>query len=650
MCGIVGAISLGNSAFQITENYITRMRDTMRHRGPDGAGTWVSADGKVGLGHRRLAIIDLSNAAAQPMCNRDRSLWITFNGEIYNHAEIRRELEHKGHRVWKTDHSDTEVVLRAFEEWGIDCLKRFRGMFAFAIWDDRKRELWLARDRIGIKPLYYSMHNQRVTFASEIKALLQDPQQRRAVNEEAMYHFLSFSTAPAPLTMFEGIHKLPAANWMRLSSDGSVQQSEYWNVLNHVNPLTTESEEDVAERLLDSLKTSVGYRKVGDVPVGVFLSGGIDSSTNAALFSGNADQPLRTFTTAYDSEYESNPSEIPYARQVANQFNAEHHEVILSENDLLGFLPKLVELQDEPIADPVCIPVYFLSKLARDNGTVVCQVGEGADELFCGYPGWRRLLTLQKRLSGPFSSVLTRAGMWGLDKLGKRGGWPWERLQRASRGQAISWGGGGEAFSEWEKQQLLSPQLQNRFRDFSTWSVLEPLRKEFLQADWEKTDLGLMTYLDLKIRLPDSLLMRVDKMSMGVGLEARVPFLDHHVIELAMSIPSRMKLKNGNLKHILKKAVRGVIPDNIIDRKKQGFGVPVHEWLHGQLGGTIRKELNEFCQNSGLLNAPMVNQIIDRGGQSAWYLFNFALWWKRFIANEEIGNLETETTSLQRAA
>src|SRR5205809_3071195 len=285
MCGIVGSLVFDNGSFAVTEPYIRRMRDTMTHRGPDGAGVWVSDDGRVGLGHRRLSIIDLSAVANQPMSNEDGSLQVVFNGEIYNHAEIRKELEATGAHRWKTNHSDTEVVLHAFEQWGIDCLHRFRGMFAIALWDARQRQLWLIRDRIGVKPLYYSVHHGRITFASEIKALLADPGQHRDVNESALYHYLSFLTTPAPETLFEGIGKVPGGSWLRVDGTGAIREHRYWDAWDNVTPLTGVDEREVAERVLAELRTAVNLRKVSDVPVGVFLSGGIDSSTNAKLFS-----------------------------------------------------------------------------------------------------------------------------------------------------------------------------------------------------------------------------------------------------------------------------------------------------------------------------------------------------------------------------
>jgi asparagine synthase (glutamine-hydrolysing) len=376
MCGISGVLAFKSSNFEVTAEYLARMRDTMAHRGPDGAGLWISPNRRVGLAHRRLSIIDLSDAASQPMSNGDGSLEIVFNGEIYNHAEIRRELEALGRRRWKTNHSDTEVILHAFEEWGIACLERFRGMFAIALWDAKVRRLWLIRDRVGVKPLYYSIHHGRITFASEIKALLQDADQVRAVNEEALFHYLSFLTTPAPDTLFAGIHKLPPGSFLTIDADGQRHQERYWDVLEHTTPLTGMREEEIAERLLGELRSSVALRTVSDVPVGVFLSGGIDSSTNAALFSECAREQVNTFSVGYDRDYRGCQSELPLAGQMAGRIGAAHHQQVLTQQDFLDFLPRMIYLQDEPIADPVCMPVYFLSKLARDHGVVVAQAGE----------------------------------------------------------------------------------------------------------------------------------------------------------------------------------------------------------------------------------------------------------------------------------
>ncbi len=631
MCGIVGALTFAGSPFSVTESYVNRMRDTMVLRGPDGAGTWVSADGRVGLGHRRLSIIDLSSAAGQPMSNEDGNLWVSFNGEIYNHGEIRKELEAQGGHRWQTDHSDTEVVVHAFEQWGIDCVERFRGMFAIAIWDSRARTLWLVRDRIGVKPLYYSIHHQRVVFASEIKALLEDPDQKREVHEEAMYHYLSFLTTPAPQTLFDGIKKLPGGTWLRVSEDGQVREHRYWDVWDHTNPLIGISEEDVAERVLEELRVAVRLRKVSDVPVGVFLSGGIDSSTNAALFSEGEGGPVKTFSIGYQGEYKSYQNELHFARRMAEEVGADHYERLLTMDDLLDFLPQMIHLQDEPIADPVCVPVYYVSKLARDNGVAVCQVGEGADELFWGYPTWKIKLNLQKYDDLPVPSWLKRFGLAGLGALGKENTHYYEALRRGAEGVPIFWGG-AEAFTEKQKMALLSPRLRKRFASLTSWEALAPIHKRFQEKAWEKSHLNWMSYVDLNLRLPELLLMRVDKMSMGVSLEGRVPFLDHKFVELAMSIPTAMKTQNGTLKHILKKAVRGVIPDELIDRKKQGFGVPVYEWFFDRLGDKIRLELDDFCRQTDFLDRAEVMKVVDSGhGSQVWYLLNLAMWHKQWI-------------------
>jgi len=630
MCGIVGIYSF--SGKPINEKLLVNMRDSMRHRGPDGGGLWISEDRKVGFGHRRLSIIDLSEKAAQPMGNEDGSLWISFNGEIYNHAEIRLELERVGDHRWKTDHSDTEVILHAFEEWGIQCLEKFRGMFAIALWDQKAQQLWLIRDRMGIKPLYYSTHHGKISFASEIKALLIDPDQKRSVHEEAFYHYLSFLTTPAPQTLFDGIKKLSPGTWLRVNANGDIFEHQYWDVWDHTHPLTDVSEEEIAERILSELRTAVNLRKVSDVPVGVFLSGGIDSSTNAALFSEGEEKPIKTFTIGYEGEYASYPNELRYAREMATRVGAEHHERILTQNDLLDFLPTMVHLQDEPIADPVCVPVYYVSKLARDHGVTVCQVGEGADELFWGYQGWERALRLQHYDDLPIPRTFKRLGLLGLRLLQKEQTFQYEWLRRGAAGEPIFWGG-AEAFTELQKKQLLSQRLRKKFDRLSSWEILNPIRKRFEEKAWEKSALHWMSYLDLNLRLPELLLMRIDKMSMGVSLEGRVPFLDHKFVELAMSIPESIKTKNGTLKYILKKAVRGLIPDALIDRKKQGFGVPVYEWFSDRLGEKARQEVITFSRETDFWDMTEVQRLMDRRlAPQAWYLLNFALWWKQYVA------------------
>jgi len=635
MCGIVGIFNYSKKE-KINENLLIKMRDIMVHRGPDDYGLWISPDGFTGIGHRRLSIIDISKSASQPMSNEDGALWIVFNGEIYNHAEIRPELEKAGHK-FKTDHSDTEVIIHAFEEWGIDCIDKFRGMFAFAIWDNRNKELWIARDRIGIKPVYYTVNNGRFIFASEIKAILQDPLIKREVNMEGFYNFLSFLTVPAPDTMFKNIYKLTSGCYLKLSEKGDIKIQRYWDVFDHTKPLTDISEDEIAEKILEELRAAVKYRKVSDVPVGIFLSGGIDSSTNAALFSEDAVEKVKTFTIGYEGENKTYANEFDYAQMMAEEINADNHVKILKLQDFLNFLKTLIFHQDEPIADFVCFPVYAVSKLARDNGVIVCQVGEGSDELFMGYPSWRVMLKLYELNKKYDVNFLKKAGLIGLKIAGRKEKSYYEWLKRGTENKTIFWGG-IEAFFDNSKKALLSDKYKKDFKNYTSYEAIKPIYDRFNEKAWEKTPLSWMSYIDLNLRLPELLLMRVDKMSMAVSLEARVPFLDHKFVELAMSIPQSIKTKNNDLKYILKKAVRGIIPDELIDRKKQGFGVPIYEWFSRELGDFAEKKLKDFSKNTAYFDNKYLNKMFLATGKhkhnanNVWYLLNFALWHEEWIS------------------
>ncbi len=632
MCGIAGILSLPKSLTRVTSAEVGIMRDTMVHRGPDGAGTWVSDDGLIGLGHRRLSIVDLSDAAAQPMSDAAGEIWLTYKGEIYNHRELRAELESLGHQ-FRTDHSDTEVIIYAFREWGIECLQRFRGMFAFALWDARSQQLWLVRDRVGIKPLYYTKAGGRLVFASEIKALLTLDAVNAKIDENSFFDFLSFLTVPAPNTLFEGIKKLPGGTWMLIRNDGAIEEQRYWDAFDGINEFPDATIAELGGNVLNELRTSIDLRKSADVPVGVFLSGGIDSSTNAALFSENENAPIHTFSIGYDEEYSSAPSELVYARAIADRLGANHHEIKLTQQDLVDFLPRMVALQDEPIADPVCVPLYYVSKLARDHGVVVCQVGEGADELFWGYPSWKRALRLQWASDTfPVPQFLKRLALWGFRKAGQDHRHIFEMLTRSADGLPVFWGG-AEIFTHSEKMRLLSPRLRQKLSNQTSWRVIEPIRRRFLERSPDRSTLSWMTYLDLNIRLPELLLMRVDKMSMGASIECRVPFLDHRFIALAMGIPQAIKTKGGILKGVLKHAVRGLIPDSIIDRPKQGFSIPVHEWLLRGLGDEARIHVLEFATETGLLDPVQIDELFDNrpGDTRIWALLNLALWWKHYV-------------------
>ena len=632
MCGIVGSLSFNNSSFKVTAPYITEMRDTMVHRGPDGAGTWVSENHKFGLGHRRLSIIDLSEKASQPMVSSDGTIWISFNGEIYNHGEIRKELTNLGYHTWRTDHSDTEVIIYAFQEWGIDCIEKFRGMFAFSIWDDINKNLWLVRDRMGVKPLYYSIHHGRIVFASEIKALLKDPDQKRAVNELGLYNYLTFLTVPAPETLFEGIFKLEAGTWLKVNADGDITKKRYWDAIANSQSNGHYNEEEICDKILTTLDESVQYRKISDVPVGVFLSGGIDSSTNATLFSKYGSNHIKTFSIGYEGEYDSISDETGFAKSFAKQINSQHYERKLTINQFLDFLPEMVRLQDEPIADPVCFPLYYLSDLAKSNGVTVCQVGEGADELFMGYPTWKSKLMLQKFNNLSIPKSIKNLGLFGMSIVGKKEKYYYELLRRGISGLPIFWGG-AEGLNEIRKRLILSDRMNDQFKNYSSWEALKPIHDRYIALDSSsRYGLNWMSYLDLNLRLPELLLMRVDKMSMGVSLECRVPFLDHKFVELIMGIPEHQKLKNGELKYLLKRSVKGVIPKEIISRKKEGFGVPIYEWFFSEFGEYAKTELYDFTAKTDFFKKSQIDKIVnDKRGWDLWFLLNFALWWKQYI-------------------
>jgi asparagine synthase (glutamine-hydrolysing) len=627
MCGIAGIFAPDSAAAPVDGALLDRMREIIAHRGPDDAGSYRSPDGRAGLASRRLSIIDLSPAGHMPMPNDDGSLWIAYNGEVYNFADHRPMLEERGH-VFRS-RSDTEVILRLYQEFGPDCVHYLRGMFALAIWDARKQELFLARDRLGVKPLYYCFAGGQFLFASEIKSLLLHPAAARAVNDEAFYHFLTFLTTPPPHTLFQGVYKLPAGHRALIGGDGRLRLDEYWDVFDSARFEPGLSDDDHAARLLAKLRESVRLRMVSDVPFGVLLSGGIDSSTNTALMAELMDRPVQTFSIGYHRHESYN--EFEFARRVARHFQADHHETLIGASDFIDFLPRLIYHQDEPIADPVCVPVYFVSRLARDNGTIVVQVGEGSDELFAGYSHWMAALRLHGGAWQAYAALpapVRRAALAAAAPL--RDDLRYEYLRRGTAGEELFWGG-AIAFGEERKQRLLAPGARRRAAGLNSHEVIRPYRRRFDERSPLPDYLSWMSYLDLRFRLPELLLMRVDKMTMATSVEARVPFLDHEFVGLAMSIPQRSKLNGGHPKHLLKRAVRGVIPDEIINRPKQGFRVPVEEWLAEGLGTFSRDKLRAFCARTDYFRWEAVEGLLARRDDLAWYLLNFALWHERWI-------------------
>ncbi|MBI1309349.1 MAG: asparagine synthase (glutamine-hydrolyzing) [Proteobacteria bacterium] len=644
MCGIVGILSQSN--FKPNKAYLTRMADTLAHRGPDGSGTWVNPGKRVGFGHRRLSIIDLSTAAGQPLTSADGQHTIVFNGEIYNHVHIRKILEDLGVTGWQTSHSDTEVILMAYRQWGMPkCLEYLRGMFAFAIWDEARQELFIARDRVGEKPLYYTYTEEgRFLFASEIKAIIADDTIPRTVDEEALFHYLTFLMVPPPRTLFGGISKLPAGHWMKISPKGPPQVFEYWDALDaaaeyaRVNTLPA-TESGWVAHLGKIVEESILMRQeAADVPVGVFLSGGIDSSAVAAVAAAHSGRgKLHTFAIGPDKSYPSWPDETPYAAMMAKQVGSQHHTARLKEADFLHTLPNFIHWQDEPVSDPSAIPIHFLSKAAANAGLKVCQGGEGGDELFVGYEDWLKFARLTRWGKLPIPGVLKKALYKGLVMARRGNRFYAEYLRRNTVGQPLFWGG-AEAFTGYEKTHLLSPRMRQRFAHRSSYEVIEPLWKKFnakpraYQSFW-----NWCTWLELHLRLPEQLLMRVDKMAMATALEVRVPLLDPVLIAAVLNTPSPLRAPGGNKKYLLKQILKNKLPAQILNRRKQGLGMPLNEWVLSTYGPYARTVLQDFCTRGGYLHWPAVEALFAAGrGQHLWYLLNLALWWKHFIMQEEI--------------
>jgi asparagine synthase (glutamine-hydrolysing) len=646
VCGITGVFEFGATERPVDGKVLERMRDTLVHRGPDDGGVWISSDRRVGFGHRRLSIIDLSPNGHQPMSNEDGSIWITYNGEIYNHARLRPELEARGH-VYRS-RTDTETLLHLYEEEGPDFLQRLEGMFALAIWDSRRGELLLARDRIGVKPLYYAVLPGTILFGSEIKAILEHPRMSRGVDRAALYHYLTFIASPAPRTLFQGIHKLPPATRMNVDRHGAIRSTTYWDPF-EVPPdpeARYDDAEDCAARIRTLLDEAIAKRMMSDVPFGVFLSGGLDSTANVALMARHMDRPVRTFSVGFKDQASYN--EFAWAREVARRFGTEHHEVVIDSKDLLEFMPRLVHHQDEPIADWVCVPLHFVSKLARDSGTIVIQVGEGSDEQFFGYENYLRAFRQHgaaferiRRLPRPLRLAAYRTAR-GLAGLLGRGGDRLELLRRAARDELFFWGG-AIAWSEQEKRRLLLPGAQVPIGNLSSHDAIAAI-DDRARALRNGADFGQrMIYLELKNRLAELLLMRVDKITMASSIEARVPFLDHKLIEFTMRIPTPLKIRDGRGKYLLRLAMRGIVPEAVIERPKQGFGAPVREWLTGELYAPARDGvLGSRLRDEALLDYDLIGRMFeahrDRRRDHSWHLwtlYNLSRWYDYWIAGRQ---------------
>src|SRR5580765_1086782 len=628
MCGIAGKLHRDPSR-PVDEEVLRRMCRVMRHRGPDDEGVVVL--GATGLGHRRLSIIDLSPAGHQPMRNDDGSLWLVFNGEIYNFPELRAELEAGGVRF--RSRTDTEVILRLYERDGAACVRRLRGMFAFAIWDTRRRTLLLARDRLGVKPLYYRLSEDGLSFGSELKVLLEDDDVPREVDPIAIHHYLTYQCVPAPHCVFKGLAKLPPAHTL-IWNDGRVTIDRYWN-LPYGPKHAASSERELEEELRCRLEGAVRIRMVSDVPVGAFLSGGIDSSAVVAMMSRHSDRPVRTFSIGFE---EDAYDELPAARRVAEHFGTEHTEFRV-RLDAINILPQLVWHYDEPYADASSIPTWHVSRLAAEHVTVVLN-GDAGDENFAGYDRYvANALAERFRLLAPLAaSGVAQAALERLSNGHGATSPAWrarrfaEQLARSPQERNLAW---LSQFDRERKRALYSDGFRAAVNGVDSGRLV---LDRFDEADAEDF-LDRTLYADVITYLPDTLLTKVDIASMAHGLEARSPFLDHEFMEFAARIPSRLKLRGTQTKRILKRALQGIVPAPILGRRKMGFNVPLESWLRNGLRDMAHDLLtSRRSLERGYFAPAFVRGLLDDHVQGRrnwhtqiWSLMMLELWHREFV-------------------
>jgi asparagine synthase (glutamine-hydrolysing) len=644
MCGIVGFWD--NSQQLNTDQLVPmvqRMSDTLLHRGPDDGGTWVDTEARMALGHRRLAIVDLSPEGHQPMVSAEGRYVIVFNGEIYNFLELRRQLEQLGHRF--RGHSDTEVMLAAFSQWGLDAaVRHFNGMFAFALWDRQERVLHLGRDRLGEKPLYYSWLGQTFLFASELKALKAYPNFNPEINRDALALYLRHNYIPAPYSIYQGVYKLPPASILTVQLGEAVAQPvPYWSAKSiaesGINQPFTGSETEAIAQLDTLLRDAISLRMVADVPLGAFLSGGIDSSTVVALMQAQSTQPVKTFTIGF---YEDSYNEATYAKAVAQHLGTDHTELYVTPAEAMAVIPKLPTLYDEPFADSSQIPTFLVAQLARQQVTVSLS-GDAGDELFGGYNRyfwghriWQQIGWIPYSLRSAVTCALTKRSpqLWNdtfanlhpiLQATFKHQN-PGDKLHKlaevlAAKSPDAMYTGLVSHWKEPEAVVMGSSEPSTVLTNSQAWANLP----DFTQR---------MMYLDTVSYLPDDILVKVDRATMGVSLEARVPLLDHRLVEFAWQIPLAMKIRKDQGKWLLRQVLYKYVPPSLIERPKMGFGVPIDAWLRGPLRDWAETLLNERrLRQEGFFNPQPIRQkwaehlVGDRNWQYyLWDVIMFQAW------------------------
>jgi asparagine synthase (glutamine-hydrolysing) len=637
MCGIAGIVEVSTSEPRIDYPLLKKMSDVIIHRGPDSEGQWVADDRRCGLAFRRLSIIDLSDAGNQPMQSSDGRYTVVFNGEIYNHLEIRRELEELGYQYHSR--TDTETILNGFKQWGGDIVDKLNGMFAFAIWDSEKNELFCARDRVGKKPLYYYFKDGVFVFGSEIKSILLHPSVSTEFNEQELPNYLNWAMSSNRNSLFKNIHKLPAAHCLKLTAKGDLNTYRYWSAINKDTQYVDMSEKELTDEILRLLKVSIKDRMMSDVPFGVFLSGGIDSSLNVALMADLMDRPVDTFTVGFKELEKYN--ELKYAKQIADLYKTNHNEILIDEKDSFSILTDLPWYEDEPNGDPVCIPLYFLSKFTRELGTIVILVGEGSDELFMGYPWMHREYNFYKSYWKWFTALpqsMRKIAYNSAKPLFIKAGQyhALDYLRRATYNEEHYWGG-MSIFTPVQQEFLLKKEYRNLIPNLPAFAA--ELHEEARSLKPGLDYMQEIFFVELNQRLAELLFMRVDKIGMAHSIEARLPFMDTRLIEFVMSIPERQKIPDKkSTKYLLKKAVEPILPHNIIYRRKQGFWAPVTEWLRNEWYDYAFDKIT----NSGIIidyfNLDYVKLMFENhknskanNGLKIFQLLQLALWWERFF-------------------
>ncbi|MCP4117303.1 MAG: asparagine synthase (glutamine-hydrolyzing) [Desulfobacteraceae bacterium] len=623
MCGITGKFNYGTGE-PVSGQLIQAMCDKIVHRGPDDSGVFI--DGPVGLGHRRLSIIDLSEQGHQPMGSRDGRYWITYNGEVYNFLSLRKELISLGYEF--QSRCDTEVILYLYQEYGKSCLERLRGMFAFAIWDSKEQSLFLARDRIGKKPLFYYNDGRMFVFASEMKSILEDKSVKRAINYQAFYDYFKYLYVPDPKTIYRNMYKLRPGHYLTCSKD-RIHEQEYWDVsFAHPN---LKSRDEISEELYDILDQSVNYRMISDVPLGAFLSGGIDSSCVVAMMALRNNDPVTTCSIGFDSE---EYDEVQFAKTVADIYKTDHHELTVKEN-VASVIKELPHYFDEPFADASAVPTYFVSKLARQR-VAVALAGDGGDENFAGYEKYR-LDDIENRFRNSIPECIRKSLFPSLALLLSGADSPVLQKGRTLLNTLGHDSGYGFYLTNTEMEdglwnQLINDETRKNIGDYDPFSVTEHY---YNKADTDN-HLSKILYTDLKTYLPGDILVKVDRMSMAHSLEVRAPILDHNVIEYAASIPVALKYNKGEKKYILKRSLAKVLPEEILYRKKMGFSVPLAEWFRNEIKSEAEEVL--FGDDSNLavfFNIDTVKKIwkshqtgLRNYGSVLWALYLYELWFR----------------------